>query len=64
LSLPIIDDLAVLTRHFRNSLEQIARLPREKKKVSRDVLISVILKLCEGHFITLRCLAELLNRNL
>lgn len=62
LNLPIIDNLAALTQSFRSSLEEIAKVPRDKKKVSRDVLIAVILKLCEGHFITLRCLSELVDR--
>jgi ATP-dependent DNA helicase RecG len=62
LNLPIIDNLEGLASHFRNSLEEIARLPREKKKVSRDVLISVVLELCEGYFITLRCLSKLVDR--
>ncbi len=62
LNLPIVDSLEALTSSFRASLENIASIPREKKRVSRDLLISVVLELCEGRFITLRCLSELVDR--
>ncbi len=62
LSLPVVDDLTVLSAVLRSSLENIAREPREKGKVDRNVLISTVLRLCKGRFVTLRCLAELVNR--
>jgi len=40
----------------------MASEPRVKGKVDRQVLIDVVLKLCEGRFVTLRSLAELVNR--
>jgi ATP-dependent DNA helicase RecG len=62
LPLPIIDDLVGLTPALQVSLEATAAEPRAKGKVDREVLITVILKLCAKHFITLRCLALLVNR--
>ena len=62
LPLPIIDDLSVLSLPLRLRLETIAREPRSKGKVDREVLIAVILQLCAKQFVTLRCLATLVNR--
>lgn len=62
LDLPVVDDLARLSEAFRLHLEEIAMKPRCKKSVKRDVMIGVLLKLCKRHFITLRCLSELVDR--
>lgn len=62
LALPIIDDLNLLSPHLLTSLEVIASEPRAKGKVDRDVLIAVVLQLCANQFVTLRCLAALVNR--
>ena len=40
----------------------MASEPRANGKVNRLVLIDVVLQLCEGRFVTLRCLAELVKR--
>ncbi len=62
LPLPIIDDIAALAPALRGRLESIAVEPRSKGKVDREVLIAVVLQLCARHFVTLRCLALLVNR--
>jgi len=62
LPLPIIDDLNMLSQNLLASLEAIAAEPRAKGKVDRDVLIAVVLQLCAKQFVTLRCLAALVNR--
>jgi ATP-dependent DNA helicase RecG len=62
LLLPIIDDLSRLSDQLRGRLESFAREPRMKKKVSRKVLINVILEICKGRYVTLRCLAMLVDR--
>lgn len=62
LDLPVVDNLSALTKLLRTTLEAVAVEPRAKGKVDREILIGVILKLCTGRFITLRCLAELVNR--
>lgn len=62
LSFPIIDDLTILSWILRLRLEELASEPRAKGKISREKMIEVILGLCERHFVTLRCLAELVRR--
>jgi ATP-dependent DNA helicase RecG len=44
-------------------LQEIARLVREKGKAPRSVVEETIVKLCSGHFLTVRNLAELLDRD-
>jgi len=62
LPLPVIDDLGALSWVLRARLETIAAEPRVKGKVDREVLIAVVLQLCANQFVTLRCLATLVNR--
>lgn len=62
MALPIIDDLSVLSPRLRARLEVLASEPRTKRKVDREVLIAVVLELCSNHFVTLRCLATLVDR--
>ena len=62
LSLPVVDDLEPLSQALRSRLEGMAAVPRAKGKVDRQVLIDVVLQLCEGRFVTLRSLAELVHR--
>jgi predicted HTH transcriptional regulator len=61
-TLPMVDDLNRLSGEFRSFLEEVAAEPREKKTLSRPIMIGVILDLCQGRFITLRCLSELVKR--
>ena len=62
LALPVIDDLNALSPRLRGALQGLAAEPRTKGKVDRAVLIQVILQLCEGRFVMLRSLAELVQR--
>jgi predicted HTH transcriptional regulator len=62
LALPVIDSLSQLSPRLRMALEAVAAEPRAKGKVDAEILISVILKICTGRFVTLRCLAELVHR--
>lgn len=62
LALPVVDDLERLSLAFRSQLEGMASQPRAKGKIDRQVLTDVLLQLCQGRFITLRCLAELVKR--
>jgi ATP-dependent DNA helicase RecG len=62
LALPVIDELDTLSWILRGRLETIAAEPRAKGRVDREVLTAVVLKLCANHFVTLRCLAALVNR--
>ena len=51
LSLPVVDDLEPLSEALRSRLEGMASEPRAKGKVDRQVLIDVVLQLCEGRFL-------------
>ena len=62
LARPIIDDLGQLSSGLCMNLEQMAAEPRSKRRMAPEALRAVILLLCEQHFITLRCLAALVNR--
>ena len=62
LTRPMIDDLATLSPGLRMELDTIAAEPRIKNKLKREILTGVILQLCTGRFVMLRCLAELVNR--
>lgn len=60
--LPVIDDLTALSSEVKARLEAIAQEPRSKKKMDHDALEQVLLNVCAGHYLTLQCLAELVNR--
>ena len=62
-SLPFVDDLNRLTPEYFETLRGIAAEPLMKKKLSRTVMQEVLLKLLDGQFLTISCLAELVNRN-
>ena len=62
LTAPAIDRLDTLKPEYRRKLQDIARLPRQKKRVSQREMREVILALCEGQYITRSCLAELVCR--
>ncbi len=60
---PFIDDLQRLTNTFRKSMEHLAAVPRQKRKLKKEKMESVISELCRGHYIKLGCIAELVDRN-
>jgi len=60
--LPFVDDLSALSIGHLTDLEEIASEPREKGKIPSETMKSVILALCSGQFVTVRCLATLVNR--
>jgi len=62
LALPVIDDLSAMSPRLRGNLETLAARPRAKGKVDRAILIQVILQVCDGRFVMLRSLAELVHR--
>lgn len=62
LPLPVIDALEPLSNELRERLEAIAEQPRAKKKVDRAVLESVLIQICDGHYLSLQCIAALVNR--
>jgi ATP-dependent DNA helicase RecG len=62
LPLPVINDLSRLSPVLRAHLAGLAAGPRQKKKMPREELEQVILAVCQGHYLTLQALAELLCR--
>jgi predicted HTH transcriptional regulator len=60
--LPFVDSIESLVPEFRAGLEAIAAQPREKKWMEKKVLEEIIVQLCEGHYITIRSLAQILDR--
>ncbi|WP_367598580.1 RNA-binding domain-containing protein [Pseudomonas fulva] len=62
LALPVIDDLSTISLKLRTFLEQCAAEPRQKKKMDKEQLQTVLLQLCQGRYMTLQCLAAIVNR--
>lgn len=62
LPLPVIDNLSKLASSFREGLERIAQASRTKARLKPEALDAILLELCKGRYITLRCLAELVDR--
>lgn len=63
LDAPVIDSLDRLTPEFRAGLEKIAADPRTKGRISSEAMRQAILAVCNGHYVALSSLAELLNRD-
>lgn len=63
LDAPVIDSLELLAPALRTELETLAAEPRAKGKLPTETMKAVVLELCNGHYITLSCLAQLVNRN-
>lgn len=59
---PFVDELEMLAADYRAELEELAREPRQKKKLPKETMKALILQLCEGQFVTIRSLAALLDR--
>ncbi|GKT23584.1 RNA-binding domain-containing protein [Acidovorax sp. SUPP3334] len=63
LDAPVVDALEALSPALRDDLLQRAALPRAKARLDRDSMAAVILSVCEGRYVRLSVLAELLNRD-
>lgn len=61
-SLPFVDGLEHLQPVFLQHLEQIAELPRTKRKIDRSLMDETIIDLCSGHYIRLDSLASIVDR--
>lgn len=60
--LPFIEQLGLLEAGFLGTLESIAAEPREKGKIPRETMKQILQELTAGHYITVNCLATLVNR--
>lgn len=63
LDAPVLDDLEVLSEALKEDLLRRAALPRTKARLERPAMVEVILSVCEGRYVRLSALAELLNRD-
>jgi predicted HTH transcriptional regulator len=63
LDAPILDDLAQISELLRSELIQLAALPREKARLEKQTMVDVILSVCEGRYVRLSVLSELLKRD-
>lgn len=63
LALPVIDSLQLLSPALRQRLNALAAEPQSKKKMDKKLFAQVILNVCDGHFLTLQVLAQLLSRS-
>ncbi|TWI76758.1 hypothetical protein LZ24_00379 [Desulfobotulus alkaliphilus] len=63
LSAPVIHNLDLLSPALLAKLKTKASLTAKKKKLPKSIMRDVILSLCEEHFITRNCLAQLMNRD-
>lgn len=59
---PLIDDFHALPPDFGRDLSIEAIGAQEKKKIPRKEMEEILLSLCEGYYLTLQVLAELVNR--
>lgn len=62
LRLPIIDNIHNLTPDYQQVLFDIACDARQKQRMAKDSMQSLIVQLCAEHFMTLNALAVVLNR--
>lgn len=60
---PFVDNIEQLASSKLHELEAVAKLPRDKQRVDRERMRSVICQLCLGQYVTLGVLASLVNRN-
>lgn len=63
LDAPIVDDLNALSEDLRADLLERAAPSRQKGKLQRQAMADVILAVCEGRYVRLSVLAELLQRD-
>lgn len=59
-----IDDVDNLTEAFRDSLFTLAAVPRERLRLGdKELMKSVILNVCQGQYISVAALGQILSRN-
>ncbi|WP_434526622.1 hypothetical protein [Photorhabdus asymbiotica] len=62
-SLPFIDDLKYITSDLREKLREIAKPAYENRRLELEQMQSIIMKLCQSHYIRIDVLGILLNRS-
>lgn len=59
----VISDLTAIAPDLHQKLLQLTEISREKKKLATELMEKTILNACRGHYLSLKVLAELLNRS-
>lgn len=59
---PYIDDVANLTEAMRQHLFQLACEPRRKKRLDRNTMEAALIRVCQGHFVSISALAKIVER--
>ncbi|WP_324033385.1 RNA-binding domain-containing protein [Aeromonas caviae] len=60
---PYIDDVAHLTEAMRQQLFQLACEPRRKKRLDRNTMEAALIRVCQGHFVSISALANIVERD-
>jgi len=60
---PFIDDLRTLEPTFKGKLENLASESKNNKRLSKEVMQSIILSVCSEHYVSRPVLSELLSRS-
>lgn len=60
---PFIDDVYQLSDACREALFEIAREPRDKKRLPSEQVRAVICQVCAEHYVSLSALAKIVNRS-
>lgn len=63
LDAPIVDNLSELSPALLEDLQQRAALPKARRRLDPEAMTEVILAVCEGRYVRLSVLAELVGRN-
>ena len=60
---PYIDDVAHLSETMRQQqLFQLAWEPRQKKRLDRNTMEAALIRVCQGHFVSISALAKIVER--
>ncbi len=61
--LPFVVDLDTLSKDYLDELIELAAEPRLKRKIPRETMKQVLVTLATEHYITISCLAKLVDRD-
>lgn len=60
---PYIDDVANLSDTMRQQLFQLAWEPRQKKRLDRNTMEAALIRVCQGHFVSISAFANIVERD-
>lgn len=59
---PFVDDVSALSDEFRRKLEALTAASREHRRLDTEVMKSLLIRLCEGHYLSVSVMEILLGR--